>query len=199
MSSLSFVRACVAAMPRGSERCRPPTTTIFSRCCRSGCSGGSSKCCGRSSEPAAAGGEQVTVVVGDGGGSQAASRAAAAAAASTPGPAKPRAAGVCRGADRSLRQFQKALDVLNEVRGRWGGGLSEGEGAVRQSCVSQPNPTGQPTHQISEGQRNQIIDHIRRYSQVVPPVPRGRAGPGSDDGSDRFSFDEPAVDEVGDG
>lgn len=47
--------------------------------------------------------------------------------------------------------------------------------------------------QISEAQRNQIIGHIRRYSQVVP---RGPLAP-SEDGSERFSFDDPAVDEVG--
>jgi hypothetical protein len=47
--------------------------------------------------------------------------------------------------------------------------------------------------QISESQRNQIIEHIRRYSQVLPRSPVA----GSESGSDgRFSFNEPAVDEV---
>lgn len=45
--------------------------------------------------------------------------------------------------------------------------------------------------QISQIQRNQILDHIRRYSQL-PPEREPQAG----SGSDRFSFDEPAVDEV---
>jgi hypothetical protein len=54
-------------------------------------------------------------------------------------------------------------------------------------------------HQISEGQRNQIIDHIRRYSQAVPRCAAHHLHGGSDDddaGSGRFSWDEPAVDEV---
>ena len=51
-----------------------------------------------------------------------------------------------------------------------------------------------PTPQISEGQRNQIIEHIRRYNQAVPRAPVADAD--SDAGSDRFTFDEPAVDEV---
>jgi hypothetical protein len=46
--------------------------------------------------------------------------------------------------------------------------------------------------QIAEQQRHQIVDHVRRY--VLPPPQHEEDSPASM--SARFSFDDPAVDEV---
>jgi hypothetical protein len=102
VSSVAFVGACAAAMPRGSERARPPTTTVFRNCCAAlGCG----RACRGGGAAAGAGGSPPPA--GRAQGSERAERTRSGGLAG----------GQCRAAERSLRQFKRSIDLLNEVGG----------------------------------------------------------------------------------
>jgi hypothetical protein len=92
-SCVAFVRACAAVMPRGSQRARPATTTLFKTC-------GAALGCSRREGSGSGGG---------GGGPEAAEGGRSGRGGGGSGP--------CRDAGRSLRQFKRSIDLLNEVGG----------------------------------------------------------------------------------
>jgi hypothetical protein len=98
-------------MPRGSDRVRPPTTTLF-------------RARGRRNAPLpGAGGKPAD---GQAGGAEA--------------PVHRRVGARCRQAERALRVFKRTLDVINEVGGAEGAWTSSNRGGASCLFVCYPVP-----------------------------------------------------------